>query len=520
MEDFLSRLLAKFSRRVFWLVRELLNWAYWPIRATQRLTLFLFDFIIGWWRSRELRRLIPGLPAVLIAIAATYVALASAFQDRGQILQAYQRAAKSAMAAENYASAKLYLERIITMQGGDNETLFDLALAAQKTKDYPRVAASMQSLAPLDRPVHAPAHIWQAAYHINLRPTTLKDLQIAETHLLHALKLRPQDALGNDLLGQLYFQQGLYGQAIRYLLISAQSTPTRKLTLAKAYALSGERSQALRYGTEARDYYARESAAKPQDVSLRVSWADACLFIDDFSEAVRLLRETLAMHDEQSVRQALVRCLVAWADDLPTATVEQRQEQFELLEKGVQIYPNELLLFDRLMRLLDRDDETSRAARELLQANIVAGKAIGLSHLLLGSYAFKSAGNDEATFHLERAFESLPNADLIANNLAWTLAFSDPPQVDRALSLIQPVVERNASSPRFRDTRGHILLKLDRPKDALPDLEFALKSLSGNSQTHLAIAECYEKLGIAELAAKHRAVAMKLEQSTSAPVKK
>src|SRR5262249_43935463 len=158
---------------------------------------------------------------------------------------------------------------------------------------------------------------------------------------------------------------------------------------------------------------------------------------------------------------------VAWSDTFPSSVPEQRQRKFDLLAMGVQVYPDELLLFDRMMKLTQTRDETTDAVCAFFQANIVEGRAVGLSHLLLGSFAHEQRDAAQAQFHLERAFEILPNADLVANNLAWLLAHAEPPELERALGLIDAVVQRNPGNPRFRDTRGQILLKLNRVREAL-----------------------------------------------------
>lgn len=514
MEDFLSRLLAKSIRRAFRFSQEVLRWLYWPVRATQRSVLFVFDFVVGWWRSRELRRLLPGLPSVLIAIAAGYVAVAASFQDRGQTLQAYQRAAKSAMSTENYQSAKLYLERILTMQEGNNETLFDLARASQKTGDYPRMIAALATLAPDDRAVYAPAHLWQATRLLQQSSVTPDDLRRAEAHLLFAIRLRQDDVVARSVLGQMYFQQGLFAQAIPYLTAFAAADPNQKLLLGKAIAMTGDADRARRVGEEARDYAKRQSEAKPQDAELRKRWSDCCLFLEEYPQAAQLLSEFLKIQDKLELRQALAQVYVAWADSIKGDTPEAEQRRFDLLAAGVVAYPDEFSLYDRLSRIIERGSSLT-TVRDFLLSNIVQGRAVGLSHLLLGSIEFKSEHQNEAKLHLQRAMEALPNADLVANNLAWLLIQSEPKDPERALQLINLALEKNPDAPRYHDTRGHILVVLDRPREAIDDLERALVVLNKNAETHRALAKAYAAIGLADLAEKHQAFATKLSQSTT-----
>ena len=60
---------------------------------------------------------------------------------------------------------------------------------------------------------------------------------------------------------------------------------------------------------------------------------------------------------------------------------------------------------------------------------------------------------------------------------------------------------------RFRDTRGQILAKMGRWKEALADLEAALPSAPRSTELHRTLAEVYTHLGVPGMAAEHRALA-------------
>ena len=485
-------------------------WLKWPVLVLQNVAVQLARTLKSWWRTRNFRQLLAGLPVILVACAAAYIGIAAANLDRGQIIGKYQRAAKAAMDDRDFSAAMLYLERSIEQQPGNNEALFDLARAAEQTHDYPRMTSAMRKLAPEDRPVHGPSHLWQAARLLSQTPVTPEHLRLAETHLLYALDLRESTPLAHDLLGQMYFQLGLWDQAIPHL--EASPDRSRRLMLAKAYSLSGNGEKGRSASELARDYFAREAASNPQNLQHRVDWAEACMFLEQYSEAIRILSDALALHDKIAIRQALARTYVLWADSVGEATPNHRRRKFELLTAGMQAYPDELALYDRMLKLLESGQETAETARLFLQSNVVEGRAVGMSHLILGSFAFVTGKVDEAKLHMERAFELLPNADLVANNLAWLMIHTDPPQTDRAWALIQQVVERHPENARFLDTRGHVQLKLGRPKEAVQDLERALGGMAGNASTHAALSSAYAELGLPDLARMHQAAAEKLAQ--------
>jgi predicted Zn-dependent protease len=145
----------------------------------------------------------------------------------------------------------------------------------------------------------------------------------------------------------------------------------------------------------------------------------------------------------------------------------------------------------------------------VLEKMLASGKGTAYAHFALSVDAFQRNKPAEGRFHLERAHEIEPRMPVVANNLAWTLAQSDKPDLPRALSLANLAVEQEPTNPAFRDTRGHVYLKMGRQKEAVADLEAALSRAPDNPTLHRSLAEAYEQLGNDRLAAEHRRIASK-----------
>jgi predicted Zn-dependent protease len=97
-----------------------------------------------------------------------------------------------------------------------------------------------------------------------------------------------------------------------------------------------------------------------------------------------------------------------------------------------------------------------------------------------------------------------PQTPILANNLAWVTAFGPSPNLEKALATIEPVVRSWPDDPRFRGTRGQILASLGRWKEALPDLQAALKAYGDRPDLNLALATTYDHLDAPGIAAEHR----------------
>src|SRR5262249_53189687 len=131
-------------------------------------------------------------------------------------------------------------------------------------------------------------------------------------------------------------------------------------------------------------------------------------------------------------------------------------------------------------------------------------------HFALGVDAWQNGRAHEAQLHWERAFQLAPDIPVLANNLAWLLYQTDANQLSKALDLVNLAIAKAPQETNFRDTRGHILVKMGRFKDALPDLEAALPRSPNSANLHRTLAEVYAQLELPAMAAEHERLAREL----------
>jgi predicted Zn-dependent protease len=96
---------------------------------------------------------------------------------------------------------------------------------------------------------------------------------------------------------------------------------------------------------------------------------------------------------------------------------------------------------------------------------------------------------------------------VIANNLALALTAGNSPELARALSLVNLALDHAPGDVNFRDTRGRILARMGKWKEALPDLEAALTQRANQPELHRTLAETYDHLGVTAMAAEHKRLA-------------
>lgn len=496
--------------------------------------------IVQWWSRRESRYLLRGLPALVAFCGAAFLLVACRMRSDALLADKYLSAARLEEATRP-AVATLLLERVLQLrETDDNETKFELASMAQQSGDQARTAVLMRQLAPdpKDGPGYWPAHLEMGKLYLKIQDGSPANFLKAKTHFEQVIDLKSDNPDAYAYLGQLYLGRGHTKLAIAKFNEALKNGQDEKgeirahlqvvlLLLAKAYALeanvyaSGGDEQSAEECTAAaknnallaRDLYAARVKQQPNDdAESRIILADACMFLEDFNAASTTLNEGLLLNndekDQQSLRAAVARFNVAWSKALlhrAETNEETRVQRFELLSEALEFDPHYPPIFDEMMRILAEQSETADAARKFLIENVASGKAIGLSHLLLGSAALASDDPATAEYHLQRAYDALPNALIVTNNLAWFLALhKDPPELERALELISNVLKRAPNDPRYLDTRGQIYAKLERWDDAIADLERALQQGLSGADTHAALAVCYGAKGLQDLEQRHQ----------------
>ena len=478
----------------------------------------LFVHTVEWWSRRESKFLVRGIPSIVVFSVAAYLLVACRLRSDAALTDRYLLAAKRSNDPE--ASALLY-ERVVSLRPDDDAALFEFAMRSSAAGDKRRAQVILLQLAPLEGQEYAPAQLVMGRQDLALQHLSRQFRSRPKRHLTNAVTLAPRNPECHAWLGMFYFGWGVWDPAIYHFEAAfdprnhnggelADGVQPFRLSLAKAYAFDGQLDRAEDEAQLALDYFARRVKNNPtDDMEARRYLAEAWMFLEKFEDAAVVLETGVALKpDDVLMRNALARFYVAWSDAMLNTGQGTRERRFELLSDALRLDPNYAPIFQGMMGILTEGDTTADAAREFLLANVATGESIGLSHLLLGSAAFQTNDSESAAFHLERAFELLDAAPIVANNLAWFLAFNDePPDLERALSLIDRVLVDRPDDPRFLDTRGQVYPKLGRCEDAIRDLARALDQPQPAPETHAALAECYAAKGLDDLAGQHRQLA-------------
>jgi tetratricopeptide (TPR) repeat protein len=415
----------------------------------------------AWWRSRNFRYLLQGLPALLASLGVAALALHIVLASPEQLVGRYRHEAQRALKAGDHPTAEKCYERLAILKGDDPEVRYGLAMVAEAQGRPERARALIEPLAPLDRPGYAPAHLWQAKRLLAKADASPQDFRDAEVHLRRALQGQPNEVEAHARLGQLYLAGGRLDQAEPYLLRAVEAMPEMRLPLAQLYQAKGKEDLARRQAEQAAWFFRRQAEADVDNHQARLNWAAATLIREDFAGAVDILQPGLAMPQSRPYREALARVYAAWSDaagrDPDKAA---RSERLNLLEQGLRYDPIHPALLQRVLALTRTPGAEAQKAQAILDRLLGQNESAAAVHALLGEDAWRRGRVNEARRHHEEAYRLAPQDEVAANNLAWMLAHSQPTDLPRALALINSVLERRPNHPSFRDTQQKILAKM------------------------------------------------------------
>ena len=442
------------------------------------------------------------IPAVACGTAVAGFAVWCLLED--QITASYSAEAHRQFQAKNYEAARIGFERLTRLQPERPEACYGLAMTLDALGKSARAAAIMATLAPSDRWGYAPAHLWQAKRLLRGIDPTRQGLPAAEKHLQLVTRHDPDNHEAHGLLGELYFKIGRWAEAEPLLEKAARDRPELLFPLANLDLARGRRDEVRGRAERARLIFRNRVEASPDDREARGYWAAAALLLEDFAGAVAILGQGLARGDDSFYHQALAKVYATQSDALARDPKASLSDRLALLEKGLNQNPADPALLDGLVSIIRTNGVEAERGVAALQTLLANGQATELVHFALGIAAWERAQPGQARLHLEQAARMAPQMPLVANNLAWMLAHSQPPELPRALKLVDQAIAHWPNQPQCRGTRGYILVKLGRWKEALGDLEVALRAKPDDTDLHLALAETYDKLGEPDMASEHR----------------
>ena len=323
-------------------------------------------------------------------------------------------------------------------------------------------------------------------------------------------------------LGKDAFAHGKFDQARKYWERALELTPENARLLASlvgAYRGLGKTELAAETEQKVRNGLTRftQSEGGPDDAQARFRYFEAAGLLGDFSAAIEVLAAGQKKNDLALYRQGIVKACTTWFDMLAQANragtpiPSTSPPRLEILERGLSADPTSPELIARVSAVLHgKSSEAEKAqARALLLTLTEGKKETPEVHDVLGQDAYGRQKFDEARTHWARA-QALMERDpetlrrsaalrnrlaIVRNNLAWVVSHEPPIDLTRALDLANKALEVQPNQPNFHGTRGEILFKMDRFREARDDLKTAISGGDKSPEIARTMKEIEARLG-------------------------
>lgn len=415
---------------------------------------------------------------------------------------------------QSFELAATQFDELITIGNAYDSEKLSCAISHARIGNTEKSTEIMKSLAPGPggTPGYAAAHQAMAVSIVE----KIRTEQIRNASVLNTLRWH-LSCSGNDVPTEIhrvwyeyYLATNNLAEATSHLKSAANSNPAYLLLLADIYRKQGNEFERIETLKRAATAYAKLVDGDASNVDHRISYSRILFDLERYDLAESVLLNGIEIANEPALRSACAGFYVSLYGQKPnngnTTDETFSREAFDLLQKSLSYDANHLPTYQALIRLYRVTDDAKGKSNitAMLREILEDDESTALAHFSLSNIYWVDGNFTESQLHMEQAFKANSRFSVVGNNLAWILAHSDPPELDRAFALASQVVENNPDDGRFRDTLATILMKQEQFPVALAEFQKALPTASNRKEIHQKMADIYQKLDRAELAAHHQ----------------
>ncbi|MCO8125460.1 tetratricopeptide repeat protein [Stieleria sp. TO1_6] len=476
------------------------------------------EFIRVWFLGipwRDAPKAIPAIILMIVLFTTGFIAFNNGAGWRNRLLE---KQLDVSLEREDYPTAEIVVRRQLEADPNNPDLIYRFAGIREAQAFTEEATVLMKQLM---RRRHVPAAKWLLSYEFKGKQWTALDEEQRQDYGL-CLQLLHEKEPDNLPVVRMYAEYLLanqrYASAIPLLLQLSKYEPMLGLEAARVARQIGEFDAAKKYARNAMGTVVEMAKDDPTNARLAMAVARNQLFLDEHLQAIHTLKTSAGVaktkEDRNMLTQAIGEAIVQYINKInvsPSNTIKQRLRIFEMLNVAVKIAPNNSsvisMVADHVLNSLQETDQELVSVREAL----INGAGEGIAHFIRGTAALMKEDQKLAELHLGLAAELMPRSGAILNNLAVALAMRENPDFEKALQVSSAAIEQvGEPTPHFYETRGQILFRMGRLREAIPDLERTLVEPSLAGKSHRMLADCYDKVGDTELASSHRQAANQL----------
>ena len=476
-----------------------------------------FFRLLAWWISRLLKKrrwrdAWAGLPALLMVLLLGVMLVAPTLRRPTEKVDGLREAAEAHLSAGRFAQARMAALRLSQAQKETPAGDFLLYKALRGLKRDGEAMRVLIRLAPEEGMGHGPAHVERALAFLSSKPPALES---GIRQLDKALTLDAHEQRALELRVRIASAQKDWKTALKYQKdLNTENRLDLLLMRSQVFQSAGMEAESLDEAHKAEDRSRKfliKADAKSQQ-SLQMIIGAALALQRKYEESANWIMTVSGNKPTPETAQFLGNVFLTWSRYLKTQPMQDKTQPLALLEKGLQVNPQNPELLMAFMAECDASMKDEAERRSHLERYLTGGGAASsFMHYYMGVEAWKKNEKDSARVHFEMAAKLNPNFPMITNNLAMAVATlsTDTSELEKALAMMDELVRSDPKNPFFLDTRSAVLAKLGRNKEAVKDMEASLENCRDKGATHAKLADLYGKMGMADLARMHTEEATK-----------
>lgn len=502
---------------------------------------FLLFMIQAWPPSRQGRAFVKGLPAVM-AVGGFLLAFLAAdylFSEARRLGDAAARIEYHFSNSPEFPSrALLFAERLVELKPDVPENIYKLGLSRERAGKKSKAFDAMQAIAPKDRALYAPAHIWMSQHYLNSQllssMSKAKRQDLAMRQLEYAIEVAPLNQAAHFNLAELRLKQSEqfektdpeYIQLVESAIVNLRTITDGDLTGLRLMAIPKLVELEFELGyREAAEARLRSEVAVLLEFGRKYPnvyevWLTAIrcqISLGDYLGAIAIAKEGSRSVSDSITRQKINRLAsqvyVKRASDFENVNdrADYRMRLF-LLCKAVQMNQSNRDVYVQLLKMIEvpagedalasekpADLETAQqefSSRNVwLKEAVVGGPEPAVVHALLGLQAISTGDFSAGKLHWRIADRQFGRTQVVINNLIDVAAKDFQWQFNYVLEMLTLAIELFPDAAVFYKTRGIYFMTQEKWEDAIRDFAYSADEMPNMIPVHQYLVECYERLG-------------------------